>query len=85
MDTLQTKKAPGPDTIPAEVLKAVVQTHLQLLLHMINICTNLETKQMQVTTVCIQTKPVNIIVAAIYCPPWFKMEKDDFIWLFEKN
>ena len=32
---------------------------------------NLETKQMQVTTICIQAKPVNIIVAvaAVYSPP----------------
>ena len=45
---------------------------------------NLETKQMQVTTVCIQTKPVNIIVVTIYCLSWFKLEKEDFMWLFQK-
>ena len=37
-DSLQTEKAPGPDGIPAEVLKAVARTHPQLLLCMFNIC-----------------------------------------------
>lgn len=36
---------------------------------------NLETKQMQVTTVCIQATPMNIIMAVVYCLTRFKLKK----------
>lgn len=34
---------------------------------------NFETKQVQVTAVCVQTKPRNITMASVYCPPRYKL------------
>ena len=45
---------------------------------------NVENKKMQVTAMCIQTKLMDITIAAIYCPPRFKMEKEEYIHLFQK-
>lgn len=45
---------------------------------------NLETKQMQVTTVCVQTKTMNITIASIYCAPRFKLKKEEYVRLFQK-
>lgn len=36
--SMRNKKAPGPDGLPAEVLKAVAQSHPKLLLDMYNMC-----------------------------------------------
>lgn len=45
---------------------------------------NFETKQVQVTAVCVQTKPRNITMASVYCPPGYKLKKEEYVRLFQK-
>jgi len=49
-----------------------------------NLELNIETEEMQVTTVTLSLKNKSCKISAIYCPPRYKLKKEDYIQLFKK-